>query len=102
MATGTHPATAGKSYPMDVPVPVKPKTPKWVVPLDKWTSRKEMRSHVGEETETKTRSTAATKQKKRPGTAGEAIFALMPLFLSLFVNCQRLGWRERDALKFLC
>lgn len=38
-----------------------------------------MRSHVGEETETKTRSTAAAKQKKRPGTAGEAIFALMPL-----------------------
>ena len=69
----TYPARLGKSYPMDVPVPVKPKTPKWVVPFGWLTLRKETRSQVGDETEANMRRTAAAKQKKSPGTAGEAI-----------------------------
>ena len=33
-----------------------------------------MLSHVGADTDTKTSSTAAAKQKNNPGTAGEAMF----------------------------
>lgn len=59
--------------------PVNPNTPKWIMEPPLLTSRNEIFSHVGEDTETKTRRTQAAKQKKRPGIAGEAAIAAFGL-----------------------
>jgi len=58
-----------KWYPMLALLPVYPKTPKCVVLDLELTSRKDIFSHVGEETEAKTSRTAAERQRNAPGIA---------------------------------
>jgi len=58
-----------KWYPMLALLPVYPKTPKCTVVDPDLTSRNEIFSHVGDETETKTSKTAAEKQRNAPGIA---------------------------------
>ena len=63
----------GKLYPIEVPVPVYPKTPKCVLP----TSRNDIAFHVGTETEATTSKTVPAKQKKKPGKAGDTILTVV-------------------------
>jgi len=58
-----------KWYPMLTLLPVYPKIPKCVVVDPELTSRKDIFSHVGEETETKRSRIAAEKQRNAPGIA---------------------------------
>ena len=65
------------------------------------TSRKDILSQVGADTDTKTKRTAAAKQKRRPGTAGEAIVIIFSKsYSSLLTRMSANGIERQETREF--